>query len=328
MRRTIVCVLVVLVIGIISSHVLMAVPQEDWDKDNFGKVVGHVIDADNGEPVTEVFYVRFYDCTNESSPERDSYLFSNGNGYFEKEVSPGVYCVEFIPKSQNSKYSLDPYPPKATKKQVITILKGQVTEFVKKVFLGGKVFIKLVDQNDVPINFERDFSEDADVLISVSSREWDTERLLPVLSKKDVPSLNDGEYMIYSLFPGKFNIYLRFSGVGYVNLKKEGLEIFRGQTHEVKFVINRNDNTGIEGRIIDKNGNPLSDALVWISGEVMVNVRTDSNGYYRMIGAKEGKYSLRIHKEFESGLYFFDIILDIWISRNSITRKDITVDLE
>ena len=50
----------VLVVGIINSRVLLAVPQEDGDRDNNGKVIIQVVDFDTGEPVNEVFSVYFY----------------------------------------------------------------------------------------------------------------------------------------------------------------------------------------------------------------------------------------------------------------------------
>ena len=80
MKRAIFYVLIVLVISIINNRMSLAVPQDSVDKDNYGKVIGQIVDAETGENVKEKFLITLY---RRFEPDRDnSRIYTDQNGHF------------------------------------------------------------------------------------------------------------------------------------------------------------------------------------------------------------------------------------------------------
>ena len=100
LKRAISYALVVLVMGIISRDLLMAVPQED--EDNYGKVIGQVVIQETGEPVNETFQVTFYDHRGDEYIKK--YVETDDHGRFIVELFPYIYYLGLTPLSDNSKY--------------------------------------------------------------------------------------------------------------------------------------------------------------------------------------------------------------------------------
>ncbi len=322
-------IIVIMVVGIIFPNLLTGAPgAEVRDKDNYGEIVGKIVDGENGKPVTEVFIVYFFKCTNGPSRNFISAILTDENGYFESELMADNYCVTFHPKSIKSKYAADPPPTSPlTKMQRISITKGQVTELLKKVKTGGKLLIRILTPIGTPVDPDNYFTDEASMTISINGSNIDVVRSVQVLSKKNDSSLNHGEYALYKIYPGKVDIDVSFGYVGYVNVKRDEVEIVRNKTTVVDIQVNKDDKTGVEGRVIDKKGETLDNWWISASGIVTATATSDATGYYKIFGLKAGTYELSITR-IAGSIVYNDTIGNITVLENAMTIKNIFVEWE
>jgi len=322
MRRTIFCVLAVLVIGIIGSHVLMAVPQVEGEEDNYGKVIGQVIDAESGEPVNEAFQLIFYD--HRGAEFIKQYVETDTHGHFIEELFPYIYYVGLSPLSNNSKYCKPPSPFKLNeeKRHIVKIEKGKITEIQLKAFLGGSIRIYTADMSNTRFNPQEKFNLEFSIHTLLTSSIYES-----VDSGRD--DLNDGELFVNKLHPGLYTIRVSFRGLGYQSIKKENILVEKGKTTEVLINIDLNDNTGIEGIITDANGVALEDAGIGLSPIDQLikgdfGVKTNKNGYFILKGMPEGYYHLS-YEYYRKGvdLISFPGQGIIEIKKNVLKRLDI-----
>jgi hypothetical protein len=297
--------------------------EEEWDKDNYGKVIGNIVDAKTGKPVNEFFYISIFECSNAASPKDLGYFKTDKRGYFEQILNPGIYNLEFCPESFNSLYEMDPAITRIPIKQTITIKKGQITKFIKKAEYGAWLLVRFLDQNNNPLNMQNFLGKNGDIDIFVMNEVYDYVRTPDkrFISKKDNADLNDGEYLIRCLYPQKIELLIKFGCGGYGSLMSEEMEIERGQTNEMIIVIDTNDHTGVEGIIVDELNRPIKNVRVGVSGQNSACVGTDDNGYYKIVGLKAGEYSLNIFKVVEGG--FINDRYEIVIKPNEVLKKDI-----
>ena len=100
-----VLVLLVLFLGIIGPNVFI----KGQDADDYGKLVGWVVDPISGNPVNEVFELEFYKCdTNELMGSWLKEAKTDNRGHFSIKLSPYKYCLHFSPESKKSKYCMGP----------------------------------------------------------------------------------------------------------------------------------------------------------------------------------------------------------------------------
>ncbi len=318
MRRILIFMSVVLVVGLCCAYLLTgASGSEVWDKDNFGKLIGQVIDAETGKSVNEVFHVNVYDSSELPSIGTPYVINTDKTGLFQYILKPGHYCLRFIPKSRTSKYCYDSLSSINAKRQVVTISTGKVTEFIKKIYSGGQLLIKVVDPAGNLIDVAHDIGNHARVSIEISDRVEKEYLHEPFFSKKNKSDLNVGEYLIYRIRPGRVNVNFEIKNSGYGELEKKDVEIKGRDVREVIFTVDLNDRTGVEGRVVDKNGVPIVNIMMWVSGPTNATVFTDSSGHFKFIGLQEGLYELNTLDDYYE---------DIKIIKNVLLLKNITIN--
>jgi hypothetical protein len=293
MKRSILYLLVVSVLALIVAKGLKGVPQQGglMDKDNYGKVVGRIVDEDTGEPVKEAFQLLFldndYDQYGKNVVDSEE---TTDRGTFEKKLLPHVYLIEFYPLAENSKYCIFPYPFRLEEKErvVVKVEKGKLTVIQIEAPLGGTMKIYTVDQNNVKFNPSVNFNQKFKILLDLHNPVY-----WAVYEGKD--NLNDGEFVVNRLYPGNYSLDVWFEGLGYPEVKKENILIEKGKTKEILIKMNLNDNTGIEGILTDMNGLALEGAYLGFTHKDMESggdfeVYSDKNGYYQLKGMPVGYY--------------------------------------
>ena len=293
--------LIVNILGYLVVFVLVTVPifgasGQEWDKDNYGRVIGQLVDEDTGEPVNEVFKVLFLDS------KRDHYGFNieqrdytDESGRFVLELLPYIYYIEFFPKSRDSRYAHIPYPFKVEEKDRVTLKveKGKITYAKIKAPLAGRLNIFMADMNNVKFNPSEIFSQKFRIVTSIA---------YPLhiginYGRDDLD--DDGQLTAGRLYPGVYSVNVRFEGLGYPAVKRENIIVEKGKTTEVLINIDLNDNTGLEGVVRDINGIPLEgvDILLGLKTGKFTGysvATSNENGRYEINGLPEGYYYLNI----------------------------------
>lgn len=325
-------VLIVLVICLVLSEFnLWGLASGQSNEPDFGKILGWVVDPQTKEPVKEVFEVTFLK-TDTPDPFQNlvaSSVRTDEKGCFVMEVMRvGIFYLSFRPESLQSKYSFEPYPYLNDKyKFKIVVEKDKTTKFVKEATIGGRLKFKLVDNQGAVANLEEKYGDTFSILASIKSQTgnmWMDESVIGA-SKED---LCDGEMLVYSIFPDIYTVTIDFRGLGYGELKKENIEVKEGETTEVAFLIDPNDQTGVEGIVFDKNKNILSDISIRFSQKDRsikgdFSCKTDKNGFFRLIGMTPGEYSMLIMIDWN----FWDSEV-FEIKKDILLKKDFLVDLE
>ena len=314
---------------------------EDWDRDNYGKVVGQILDASTGEPVEEVFGIDFYDCSNMSSPKPPRFTVdSNDKGFFSITIEPGIYCLHFTPLSKTSKYCFEPDPIIQNEiAHIVRLKKGQLVKVIKKVSLGGKIRIVLVDQHGQKIvpNSMFDVNDMNKLHVEIEAEGILDQITADAFCNGD--KLGEGEILLTQLYPGKYTIYVELAFMGYGNpIKIQDINVSRSITTIQNVVINFDDRTGIEGIIIYNNSLPVEKAGVHISKQyneskydiesLRGDVRADRNGYYKIVGLNEGRYRLSVLYNFKDGFPKSIYNSTVIIKKGSIILKDIILDTQ
>ena len=327
MKRKIFFFLGIFVVGIICTNLLDGVPQEEWDADNFGKVIGQIVDPETGSPVNEIFIIDFLNC-NEIDDSRNLIMRTKTNekGFLSVEMKPFIYCLRFYPNSKNSKYSFEPHPYYNHKYVfMVTVEKGKITEFRKVATIGGALKIKLVNTEGGVINPQLEFEKFERISIFLKSPNM----VIPVeASGLTEDDMKDGEMVVHTLYPDIYSLGVEFQGIGYTNIKKENIQVEKNKTTEVEIVINPNDITGIEGKVLDKNGIILKGGRVYLISQ-SIEIRgsfkntTDQNGNYHLTGMPEGLYKIMLAVDLPSGKGFMWPQEIVEIKKDVLLKKDI-----
>lgn len=320
MRRTIFCALVVLVVAIISSHMLMAVSQESGD--NYGKVIGQIVDQETGEPVNEVFRVIFYDSKSDGFVI--DYEKTDANGRFSLELIPNIYYISIFPMSENSKYCILPSPFKLNeeKRHKVKIEKGKITQIQLKALIGGGIKIYTADLSNVKFNPQEKFDQKFDITAFVKS---------PILignAGKD--DLNDGELTVGRLYQGIYSVEVKFEGLGFSTIRKDNILVEKGKVTDVLINIDLSDNTGIEGIVTDANGMALGGVSVTfthkdLKAKADYEAITNESGYYILKGILDGDYYMSYHYNKKVGIISFIQKGVVEIKKNVLKRLDIQI---
>jgi len=116
-------------------------------------------------------------------------------------------------------------------------------------------------------------------------------------------------------------------GIGSVFLRDILVE--KNSTTEVEVKIDLNDPTGVEGVIYYESGEFLENVEVRTGGPVgssdsiSASVYTDQNGYYKIVGLKEGIFSLSFHKEIKNLVFLNISPRKVYVKNGSLSRLDI-----
>jgi hypothetical protein len=328
MKRKIFYVLLILVFGIRCTHLLNGVPKEEWDADNYGKVIGQIVDPETGDPVNEVFIIDFLDCNEiDTSINLLRRIRTNEKGFFSVDMKPFVYCLYFQPESKTSKYSFDPEPAFMEKyKSVVKVEKGKITRFRKVATMGGKLKIRLVDTTGRLINPQLEFPKRAEISIFVHSDNIVLPKSAANLSYDD-DNMNDGEMIIHGLYPDTYSIEVDFSGLGFEGIKMENIQVEKNETTEVEVMVDPTDITGIEGTVLDKNGAIVKNVEVFLSPTFPIRgsfeTFTDQNGNYRLTGLPEGLCHINV-AIMRASLIFLQGTVEI--KKNILLKKHIVLD--
>ena len=340
MRVKRIFVFLVLVLGLIGSKPVLAQSQDgdQWDQDNYGKVVIQVIDAITSEPVKEVFRVNFFDSLRVMNLKENPFDTSslewygrtNIKGHLAANLKPGTYYLQFIPESSESKYEYEPSPLLSDRnRQTVFVEAQKITEVFKKMHYGGKLKIVLVDPDGNKINPRLTFSPNAQISLDINSDYFDF-GILPFVTlttfdlTEGKDDLNDGELVVGRLYPGKYHISVDFGYSGYKYKEMDNIQVFRNQTTTAEVIVDIYDKTGIEGYITDTNGTPLKDFYVRIDN---TEAKTNKNGFYRIVGIDKG-----IHHIYTTiGELSTKIIskhAEVEIVKGMIIRKDFVLEIK
>lgn len=330
-------VLVVLVFALIPLLLYGDWLRPNCENDKCGRVVGWIFDDNTKEIIKDRFHLNLCDCfeTDKSKivdGEHVIYYFPQvtEDGRFSIEVPEGDYCLQFMPVKIDKNYCYDPIPslsPEYTQK--IKVRKGKVTVVKKYIKPGGKLKLILVDKNNNKMNPNEVFKTEFTIFISLSN-----DKVYPYFPGDYGTSddIDDGEMLIQSLFPGTYLVFLEFRNMGYGSQCVDNVKIERNQTTELRILVDMLDKTGIEGKVCDQHENPIKNALntIYFHDNSTVGylgtIRTDNNGYYKIVGLKENKYDLFI--EFEAnGNRLINKITNILITKNVILKKDIKINI-
>lgn len=312
--------LVVLFFGLIGSYVLC----EGQDADDYGKLIGWVVKPISGDPVNEVFKIEFYRCdTHELMGSLLTEAETDKRGHFSIKLRPDKYCLHFFPESKQSKYCIEPSHFKNNQYCFpVLIEKGKVTNFIKKAIPGGTLKINLKDMDGEKINHEK-FPGGSRISITIKSSNY----LIPELATNiSDDNLDDGEMTINRLYPDIYSIIIAFRGTGYRSQTIDNVKIDEGKVTEIDFLVDIEDITGIEGKIVDINGKVVKYARIFMLAKFLVsgefNTYTDNYGKYRISGLPEGKYRIGISVK---GVVYINTEEIIEIKKNVLFHKNITL---
>jgi len=295
MRMRNIFVLLVLFLGLFVSNPSAAKSQEEGqlDSENFGKVIIQIVDQDTLKPVNEEFNIELYDSKKNIYPANlIETKTTDKNGRLTLELVPYIYYLQFYPTRGDSKYCVSPYPYliKDEDRPAIKVEPGKITYFQKKVTAGGILKIYTADMNNVRFNPKDKFKQKFQINTFTNSND------LYIGVNEGQDDLNDGELTIKKLHPGVYWIRVKFRGLGYIDVEKNDITVYKEKITEVIINVNLADNTGIEGVLTDANGTPIDNGDLTFSprdrekiGQGFVAI-TDSNGYYKLSGMPEGSY--------------------------------------
>jgi hypothetical protein len=335
MKRKIFYVLVILVFGTIGTNLLDGVPQEEWDADNFGKVIGQIVDPETGNPVNSKFQVCIFNWNyrgDDYEDKMDCNFSTDEKGYIAINLPPGTYGLLFWPGEPDSKYSMTFHPfyekmPEKYKERFscpIKVEKGKITKFFKKAIIGGTIKVTLVDLAGNPVDPDIAFP-DRSIKINGYFKNYNLGPGSPSFNF----SLKNGQFAQNGFFPDiSWEMKLEFLGIGYGRITKKNILVKTNEVTEINVAIDPDDITGIEGKILDEVGNPKKSVRISFfqrdqSIEGYFACLTDSSGDYRMTGMPEGYYKIRI---FDGNKYYFmyqNIIIEI--KKNILLKKDFII---
>ncbi|MGD2093117.1 MAG: carboxypeptidase-like regulatory domain-containing protein [Candidatus Aminicenantes bacterium] len=322
MRLRNIFVLLVLFFGLIGANALA----KGQDADDYGKLVGWILDPNSGKPVDEVFIIELFNCSQfESSAVLFKQRKTDKKGYFSIKANPGQYCLHISPNSMQSKYCIEPYHFHNDQFYFPVIIEnGKITEIRKKATFGGAIKVRVLDTSGSVINPSADLPKGAEISVSIDSPNY----IIGTLSQHVVyDDMDDGETTVRTLFPSKYNLQVRFSRTGYKNFNFENVLVKEKEVTEIDCVIDLNDITGIEGKVVDINGNPIKGIEVSMIPQFAVggsfDDRTDKDGYYQITGLPEGSYNIMISSR-EQGLRIYKE--NIEIKKGILTKKHIVND--
>jgi hypothetical protein len=332
--------LMLILMGICSPGLLLCPEQQDneiyLNRDNFGKVIGQIIDPETNKPVNEKFRVCIYNWyyrEDDYEYRKDCNFYTNEKGRITMDLPPATFGLLFYSQERNSKYSCTYHPfyekmPAEYKDMFSCVIKvetGKITRFVSKAIIGGALKVTLVDLAGNTI----------DPAVAFPGRSVTTQgeivnhNLVPGSPTRSL-KLENGKFFKKGFFPdNSWEVDLRFYGIGYGVFKKKDIVIKANEVTEINVAIDPNDITGVEGQILDEMGNPKKKVEICFfpkdeSIEGSFSCFTNSNGHFMMTGMPDGLYEVGIFDGHEFHFFYQDIII-IEIKKNILLNRDFTI---
>ena len=324
MRGIKLSILWIFLFTLINSDFLFCMQEEEWDKDNYGKVIGWIFDPETNKRVNEKFAIAFFYVFSEDPKRPECFITStDSRGYFTINLKPGKYYIQITPNSDDSKFCYEPIPYRiAEGSPTFNVKKGQITEIIKKATVGGNLKVTLVDPNGQKINVQEIF-KDKNFSITVYN-EKSGEGFS--IDRADKTSGDDAESTFYNFFPGKHSVEFSGGTVGCGNKKVHNILIEKNKTTYYDFVIDIF--TGIEGIVKNELSVPISSVWVGIRSidnpDLIAMVFSDANGNFKIIGLTEGWFNLGAIIEINGKTYVTEDI-KVYIKTNEIQKKDIVL---
>lgn len=269
--------------------------------------------------INEEFAITIIAVIDGDTYPHDTYELIANSGCFSINVKQGQYVIAITPWSEDTKYPhfFDPHK-KYNPDEIITVEKGKITEVRKKLQMGGALKVTLIDPNGEKIDIIQKYHVSK---IAFNLKNKDIDYSTSETMEKD--KIESDDMVISNLIPGLYDINAVFPEPGYGAIQGGTVLIESKKTTEYKFVIKIDENTGIQGYIKDKNGVPLASAgailFKYLEDRSLTTfgaAETNENGYYKIVGIKEGIYSLRVEKDDECEFH------SIIITKNQILDKD------
>jgi hypothetical protein len=323
MKQKKIYVLLLLVCSLVFSSTLL---EAQTDADNYGKLVGQIIDPETNKPVNEIFFVSINDSkTLQIEPFG---VYTDKKGYFSTKVKEGSYLLYFYPKSKRSIYCWDKNPFKKNgEKRIVLIERGKVTKIIKKAQLVGQLKLVLFSKEGKRINPLEVVGSSVSCHVTLTA-----DHLLRDLSGdefSDGDNFNDGEMKINSLCSGLYNIKINYKGLGIGSSIIKGIIINSKEMFELNVVIDLTDQTGVEGKVLNQDGSPIEGVEVNVSGpggaedKISASVITNNMGYYQIVGLTEGIYIMYFKKRIGDYKYLRIRAKKVVIKKNVISNFDI-----
>lgn len=270
----------------------------------YGSICGKVIREDTGAGVEGVKVALYY--WKGRSAYNNTVTDKNGNFCFDM-IPEGEFYLLFLPSQPLIKETF-PFENK------VILGKGEnITNYIKSLKVGGSLTGSIYGgDGTTPID-------------GVGIKAIAQGRLRSTLK-----SGIDGKYIISQLEPND-NYVVEIYPEGYAIQRIKGIKVEAYQeTSGIDFIIDLEDITGIEGKILSsKDGTALINigvAIFNINKELKAELVTDENGKYSISNLEPGIYEVAVYPP---GLKLFDddiIKGNIFVRKNEKTKVDFLLD--
>ncbi len=320
---------IIIFIGFILVNSLILASQQD---DNYGIIEAQVVDAQTGEPVQEIFYMSILRGELPGKPVFYLKVKSNATGFATTKIEPGYYGIVFFPYKSDSTYT-DYIAPELVvdSMKMVKVEAGKKVKIVYKALLGGKLKIILVGSHGEKLVPKNMFNPEDMRSIPVNLKNISVPDHHVQINNRLGDSIDDGEVILYGLFPGIYEMEFIPKFMGYGPILIDGIVVERGKVTTTSVTINFSDQTGIHGYISGLSGQPISNARIRLRSENIneyysASARTDSKGYFKIVGIKAGKYSLAVLYDVTEYRLISKYISDIIIKKGKIISKNAVID--
>ncbi len=324
-KTKLVLLTVVWVMAAFTAVEMLGNIQEEPDDDSFGKIIVQILNPESGNAIDEVFNIGFYDYQSKNLKRPMIHTAqTDEHGFFSGEIVEGKYYVWAGPASKKT-YTWEPYSFYTNQGPGcnINVVKGKITKVFKKAFYGGNLKIILLEPSGQKLDVENVLGNQK-FDVSIEHLESNTE--LFETSKMN-PSTDKREFLFKNVSSGHYSIKFSSSS-NVVGDKVKGIIVEAKKTTEYNYIIHTN--TGVEGIVKNENGLPVEDVHIVIRGKQGLNIYastfSNGDGYYKIIGLKEGNYemhySIDVLNTFYSGdINHFEVVSGKMTTQNITFRK-------
>jgi len=281
MRKRIVLLSLILILILYSVNELYSV--------EYGKIIGVLIDKKTGEPVDEEFVIKI-------SSKKERYFTETKDGKFvvDKIIPDNYWIIAEVMKEQ-TKYEITTSirTDSEGKPEPIYIEASKITRVKIYVERGARLKIQIVSSSGEKLNLGEIFDTKLDFSIYLNKRG------MGMWTYKD-DNINDGEIYLYAIIKGTYDLTLDVSGIGYPIFERKNVKLESSETTIIRFTMDLNYPTGIEGYVKDQNGKNVKGAIVVLlkrnnynnfeSEAIVSRCKTNEDGFYKISIKKEGVF--------------------------------------
>jgi hypothetical protein len=282
---------------LISSWIILFIPKT-LDATVYGKIYGRVVKEDTGQGLRDVRVFLFKDFFNRHIAETKT--DENGKYSFEM-LQEGQYALLFAVEYWSGMgYYVDRQGDivegnileEELEKRSFFLGKGQHIQVNRKAYLNGE-FRAIVKRKD-GTRFTFPSEEDLMIDVVIDNEKKESYPLIYDLKKAEFYG---------KVPPGLYNCEVK-SFYGYPTQRFENIRIEKGKTTLNEFIIDLDNPTGIEGKVIRlKDGKAISGERLTVyqenSGKEICELYTDNNGHYSVVGLSPGTYKIVCWADFK-----------------------------